>query len=193
MLPRHLVEVARLLARGLVMAVLLAAAVFGINAQARSRRGCSNAHTRVGKISSQAVKDAVICLINQQRAAHRLPPLHQSPLLDRSAQGWTNTMVTSGSFSHGSNFGARISAAGFHWTSAGENIATGYPTPGAVVRAWMGSAPHCQNILNPTYADVGTGVVAMRGRGAAWTQDFALAAGRHAPSGNWGPDHGCPY
>ena len=197
MLPRRLVEVARLLARGLFMAVLLAAAIFGVGAKAHSRRGCPNANTRVGKISRQATKEAVVCLINDQRTARRLPRLRESPLLDRSAQVWTDTMVASGSFSHGSDFGARISATGFKWRSAGENIATGYATPQAVVRAWMASADHCRNILNPTYSSVGTGVLprvtGVRGRGATWTQDFALAAKRRSPSGNSGPASRCPY
>jgi uncharacterized protein YkwD len=194
--PRRIVEVARLLAYALVMALTLSPAVIAAAANAHSH-GCPNAKASVGKISSQATKAAVVCLVNEQRAAHRLPPLRDSPLLDRSAQGWTNTMVSSGSFTHGADFGSRISATGFHWSSAGENIATGYTTPSAVVTAWMGSAPHCQNILNPTYANVGTGVlsrvVGRPGHGATWTQDFALASGHHAPSGNWGPANGCPY
>jgi uncharacterized protein YkwD len=194
MLPRRFVEVAGLLARGLMMAMLLAAALVGVSAKARSRGGgCPEGNTSVGKISRQATKDAVVCLINEQRAAHRLPRLSASPLLDRSAQGWTDTMVRSGSFSHGADFGARISAAGFAWKSAGENIATGYPTPHAVVNAWMASADHCRNILNPTYSSIGTGVVSIRAHGATWTQDFALAAKRRPPSGNWGPANGCPY
>jgi uncharacterized protein YkwD len=164
--------------------------------QAHAARTCSGANTPAAAMSRRTTKRAVVCLINRQRAAHRLPPLRQSRLLDRSAQGWTNTMVTHGFFSHGANFAARISAVGFAWTAAGENIATGFVTPRGVVRAWMGSAGHCQNILNPTYTHVGTGVlshVVGGGRGATWTQDFALAGGRRAPSHNWGPANGCPY
>jgi uncharacterized protein YkwD len=122
--------------------------------------------------------------------------LRESGRLDRSAQGWTNTMVATGAFTHGANFAARISGAGFAWSAAGENIATGYVTPHGVVRAWMGSTGHCQNILNPTYTNVGTGIVTRvvaGGRGATWTQDFALARGRRAPSRNWAAANGCPY
>ena len=80
--------------------------------------------------------------------------------------------------------------------AAGENIATGYPTPRQVVAGWMASAGHCENILNPTYRSVGTGVnrhpVAGYASGRHLDQDFGLrsAAG---PSRNWGPAHGCPY
>ena len=126
-----------------------------------------------------------------------LPALRESSMLDRSAQGWTNTMVATGAFTHGANFAGRISAVGFAWSSAGENIATGFLTPRAVVSGWMGSTGHCQNILNPTYTNVGTGVVhravGVGGNGATWTQDFALASRRRAPSHNFGPANGCPY
>ncbi len=185
-----------------VAAAIVAAAVVASPAVAKShhrrhRGACANATTPVGATSRQATKTAVVCLINKQRTARGLPALRESRLLDRSAQGWTNTMVATDSFTHGGNFAGRISAVGFAWSSAGENIATGFLTPRAVVNAWMGSTGHCQNILNPTYTNVGTGVVhravGVGGNGSTWTQDFALAAGRRAPSHNFGPADGCPY
>jgi uncharacterized protein YkwD len=159
---------------------------------------CSNANAVVGHASVNALRDAVVCLINQQRTSRNLPPLRASPPLDRSAQRWTNEMIASDVFTHGTNFAGRISAAGYAWRAAGENIATGFPTPRSVVRAWMASTGHCQNILNPTYDNVGTGVNRHVVRGWAtgsgtWTQDFALSAFKSAPSGNWGPADGCPY
>ena len=140
----------------------------------------------------------MVCLINRERAAHHLPALHASPMLNRSAQGWTNVMVSSDQFSHGANFASRISAAGYTWRSAGENIATGFATPRAVVHAWMGSTGHCANILNPTFRNIGTGVSSRPVKGFAtgsgtWTQDFALGMHESPPSGNTGPMDGCPY
>ncbi len=140
----------------------------------------------------------MVCLINQQRAAHHLPALTASPLLDRSAQGWTNAMVSSNQFTHGTNFASRISAVGFVWRLAGENIATGFATPRAVVKAWMASTGHCENILNPGYRDIGTGVSTHPIKGYAtgagtWTQDFALGMHQSPPSGNVSPMDACPY
>jgi uncharacterized protein YkwD len=106
-------------------------------------------------------------------------------------------MVRDESFSHGADFASRISAVGFSWSRAGENIASGFETPAAVVHAWMGSTGHCENILSPSFADVGTGVsrrgIAGAGSAGTWTQDFALPMGHRAPSGNSGPASGCPY
>jgi uncharacterized protein YkwD len=171
---------------------------FAPSAAARAKRGCKHANTRIGATSRRVLQRAVVCLINRQRTERHLPRLHMNRRLNRSAQGWTNEMVRYESFSHGADFAARISAVGFNWSDAGENIATGFRTPAAVVRGWMASTGHCQNILNPVFADVGTGVsersIAGFSSGAGtWTQDFGLKMGANAPSGNWGPASGCPY
>jgi uncharacterized protein YkwD len=166
--------------------------------QAHAAQGCANADTPAVGASTAAIQAAVVCLINVQRVGRHLPALTENRRLDRSAQGWTNTMIRTGAFWHGANFSTRITAVGFEWSQAGENIATGFTTPRTVVNAWMGSTGHCQNILDPSYSDVGTGVgrnpvgKASSG-GAAWTQDFALHMGQRLPSNNSGPSNGCPY
>ncbi len=160
--------------------------------------GCRHANTPIAAASRPALQRAVVCLINRQRRERGLPALRSSRLLNRSAQGWTNGMVSHRIFSHGADFAARISAVGFHWSMAGENIATGFDTPATVVRGWMASAGHCQNILSPAFSKVGTGVSARAVSGASsrpgtWTQDFGLPMGAQPPSGNSGPAAGCPY
>ena len=172
-------------------------------ASARTHRAhaavvCANSDAAANQASVETMRAAVVCLINKQRAAHGLVVLRHSFRLDHSAQGWTNRMVSHSLFSHGSDFAARITAAGLRWSSAGENIATGFLTPAEVVDAWMKSTGHCQNILSPNYSFVGTGVNSNPVSGyasgpATWTQDFALPMGQRAPSGNSGPAAHCPY
>ncbi|MGH2857404.1 MAG: CAP domain-containing protein [Solirubrobacteraceae bacterium] len=184
-----------------VLIVLTACGALAPAAGARGRsrrRGCADAHTPVTAVSRAQLQSTVVCLINQQRRARGLPALRESARLNRSAQGWTNVMVDDREFTHGSDFSARISAVGFDWSSAGENIATGFGTASAVVTGWMGSTGHCENILSPVYRDVGTGVSdrAIPGyssQGATWTQDFGLWMGQSQPSHNYGPAAGCPY
>lgn len=188
--------------RLLALAVLVLIAVPGAtDAGAASHRrrpaACPGARSRAGALSLRAARRAVLCLVNRQRARHGLPALREDSRLDRSAQGWTRTMVSRGQFVHGDAF-SRISAAGFDWSAAGENIATGFPTPAAVVAGWMASRGHCQNILDPGFSAIGIGMVARPVAGfasgpATWTQDFGLPMGRPAPSGNRGPADGCPY
>jgi uncharacterized protein YkwD len=142
------------------------------------------------------MRAAVLCLVNRQRAARGLPRLRDSRQLNRSAESWSRAMVAGGFFSHGSDFTARISAVGYDWSMAGENIAAGFATPRQVVAGWMRSFEHCQNILDPDFADIGIGVVARRlleYRPSVWTLDFGLRMGRRPPSSNTGPMNRCPY
>ncbi len=156
------------------------------------RTACAHANTPSSRASRGAIRAAVVCLINRRRTGYGLPTLVEDKRLDRSAQAWTDMMVATGQFDHGGDFAARISAAGYVWSSAGENIATGFATPQQVVSAWMHSYGHCRNILDPEYRSVGTGVVdqaiePFSSAPATWTQDFALPMGSHSPSANWGP------
>lgn len=178
-------------------AVVLALIATVLSPKAAASAHCRYAHTAITAASHAQMDSAVVCLINHERTSRHLPALQASWRLNKSAQGWTNSMVRHRDFSHGSNFAARITSVGFNWSQVGENIAGGYQTPADAVSAWMASPGHCQNILSPLYRYVGTGVSA----GAAfapnapgtWTQDFGLLMGQHAPSSNYGPANGCPY
>lgn len=143
------------------------------------------------------MRDAVVCLVNQQRTQRGLPPLSVSAKLNTVAQRWSSAMVSHDEFSH-ARFVARVDAVHYDWQVAEENIATGYETPSQAVRAWMASPDHCRNILDPTIRDVGTGEVPAPVRGWAsgpstWTQDFGLTMSQSAPSKNFGPARNCPY
>jgi uncharacterized protein YkwD len=183
----------------MALAMVLAQGATAAPTRPRPRtHGCPGANLRVRPATVAEVRAAVICLVNRQRAARHLPPLRQSQALDRSAEGWTRTMVRDDIFSHGTSFANRITHAGVSWSDAGENIATGFATPREIVTAWMASAGHCRNILDPNFRLVGVGVVARPVRGwasgpATWTEDFALPAGQKPPSQDWGPANGCPY
>lgn len=166
----------------------------------RTSARCSGADTPATAAPPELMRAAVLCLINQQRTRRDLPPLRASALLTRSAQRWTNVMVSTGRFTHGPGnaFALRISRVGYNWRTAGENIASGYATPRAVVSAWMASTDHCRNVLNPLFRDVGTGVsirpvLSVASGPATWTEDFGLLRGASPPSGNTRAMNGCPY
>jgi uncharacterized protein YkwD len=169
-----------------------------VRAAARPSAPCGNATTPATGASVQAMDAAVVCLVNQQRTLRGLPSLVDQSQLQTAAQHWSDWMVTADQFTHGADFSGRILAAGYAFRAAGENIATGVPTPTAVVRAWMRSADHCRNILTPTFRNVGIGVSPHPVSGSAsgpstWTEDFGLPMTDSAPSQNWGPANGCPY
>jgi uncharacterized protein YkwD len=158
-------------------------------AMASAEATCLGAGTPVGTVPIAQTKASVVCLLNFERTSLGLQPLREDRRLDRAAQGWTSTMVTDQLFSHGRNFAARLSQAGYGWSSAGEDIAAGFNTPTSVVTAWMASYPHCHNILDPNFVAVGTGVVGRgigqsRAAATTWTEDFAAPTGASL-SGNW--------
>jgi uncharacterized protein YkwD len=111
-------------------------------------------------------------------------------------------MVKHHYFGHNSPSGStpatRITATGYSWSAAGENIADGYPTPLSVITAWMSDVGHCSNILFPGFADVGFGAVGSASShsavgSATWTQDFGLRSGATPPSSNTHPANSCPH
>jgi uncharacterized protein YkwD len=79
--------------------------------------------------------------------------LRWNDTLFRAAAGHGQDMVEHHFFAHtgsnGSTVGARLTAVGYSWASAAENIAAGQPTVTRVVDAWMGSDGHCANLMNP--------------------------------------------
>ncbi|TMK40663.1 MAG: CAP domain-containing protein [Actinobacteria bacterium] len=136
------------------------------------------------------VRSATTCLVNQRRADAGLPALRPNGVLQGVAQAHSQEMVALDYFAHNSPTGqtpaARVLASGYipagsAW-SLGENIAFGTSelgTPREIVKAWMASPGHRENILDSSYRDTGMGVVAaappsMSGGepGATYTQEF---------------------
>ena len=75
----------------------------------------------------------------------------------------SDDMVAHDFFSHtgsdGRNAGDRATAAGYAWSSWGENIAAGYGSAAAVMAGWMASPGHCANIMAPDFQHVGVACV----------------------------------
>ncbi|MGD1913466.1 MAG: CAP domain-containing protein [Rivularia sp. (in: cyanobacteria)] len=105
--------------------------------------------------------DEVVALTNSYRIQEGLQPLTLNENLSNAAQSHSTDMAVSDFFSHtGSNdttVGARTAAAGYESPYVGENIAAGYITAEEVVRGWMNSPGHRENILNPNYLEIGVG------------------------------------
>ena len=145
---------------------------------------CTGADTPPSKLSVQAASDAVICLMNEQRANQGLGELGANAELAGAAQGHSGAMNRRNFFAHG-NFQGRIRRSGYPagasaWT-VGENLywgRAGRGTPAAAVAGWMNSAPHRDAILSGRYHDAGVGVaigspIGRRGRNTAiYTVDF---------------------
>ena len=98
---------------------------------------------------------------NQQRIDNDLPSLVLNTKLNSAAQAKANDMVDKDYWSHTSPDGrlpwSFISAAGYSYSTAGENLAYGALTSSQTVDAWMNSPGHRANILNNTFSEVGFG------------------------------------
>jgi uncharacterized protein YkwD len=112
-------------------------------------------------------------LVNTERAKHGCAPLTVNAKLTKAAQAHSADMAAHRTMSHtgsdGSSPGERITAAGYAWSSYGENVAYGYGTPASVMAGWMNSPGHRANILNCSFKEIGVGLAQP---GNYWTQDF---------------------
>ncbi|MEO8298505.1 MAG: CAP domain-containing protein [Burkholderiales bacterium] len=89
------------------------------------------------------------------------------------AQDTASNQFLSHSGSDGSSFDQRISAAGYAWSAAAENIAMGYPSVSAVVAGWMGSDGHCANLMSPQLQHVGGACARASTASLYWALDLA--------------------
>lgn len=128
-----------------------------------------NFEAEVLRLTNVARQTARVCGTTTYNAA---PALGASPQLRCAARLHAKDMQDKNYFSHtsldGTSFSQRITAAGYTWRTVGENIAAGYPSPQAVVDGWIASAGHCQNLMNPSFTQLGVGFYGNN----RWVQDF---------------------
>lgn len=125
------------------------------------------------------IEAQVLALVNKERAAAGCGPVTANAKLTKAADDYSDVMAASGVMSHtgpdGSTMTSRVEAAGYAWSTLGENIARGQADAEAVMDAWMNSPGHRANILNCSFDELGVGVH-MGDGGPWWTQNFG--AGR---------------
>jgi uncharacterized protein YkwD len=118
----------------------------------------------------------LVSLVNSERAKAGCAALTVDRKLGRAARGHSRDMAAHGRLSHrgsdGSTLVDRYARVGYAWSAGGENIASGYPTPEAVMAGWMDSDRHRANLLNCRFKEIGVG---RAGPGDYWTQDFGTA------------------
>ena len=107
------------------------------------------------------------------------PPLTLSLTLAGVAVGHATDMAVHDYFEHqdlaGQSPADRVRAAGYSEKLVGENIAYGPKSVEEVVKGWLASPGHCQNIMDPHFVQMGIGLApghAAR-RGLFWVQVLA--------------------
>ncbi|NUL05708.1 CAP domain-containing protein [Streptomyces lunaelactis] len=131
-----------------------------------------------GSGSSNGAEAQVLTLVNKERASASCSPLTSNAKLTEAADDYSDVMARSGVMSHtgpdGSTMSGRVDAAGYLWSTLGENIARGQSDAAAVMDAWMNSPGHRANILNCSFKEIGIGVHFGDG-GPWWTQNFGAS------------------
>jgi uncharacterized protein YkwD len=104
------------------------------------------------------------------------PPLRLSGTLAGVAFGHAADMARHNYFEHedlaGRTPADRVKAAGYQEKLVGENIAYGPASADEVVQGWLDSPGHCENIMNPQFAEMGIASAAGQAsnRGLYWVQ-----------------------
>ena len=118
----------------------------------------------------------VVRLVNVERAKVGLKELSFNAELSNVATLKSQDMINKNYFSHTSpTYGSpfdMMKKFNISYRAAGENIAKGQKTPAEVVKAWMNSQGHRENILNSKYTEIGVGVAKDSKGTLYWTQMF---------------------
>ncbi len=114
-------------------------------------------------ISSNIDQKKIIELTNIERQKIGLSPVTENSELDAAAEKKGENMIAENYWAHFAPSGKTpwdfILAAGYHFTFAGENLAKNFYSSDEVVKAWMNSPSHRDNLLNSKYKDIGIAVV----------------------------------
>lgn len=110
---------------------------------------------------NNSFESQLINLINQERTSRGIGTLSANSQLTTAALNHSEDMACNDFFSHtgsnGSTPWARMAAAGYSGSAMAENIAAGQGSAQQVFDGWMNSSGHRDNMLNPTYTQIGMG------------------------------------
>lgn len=109
--------------------------------------------------TSEGFKSEVLRLINIERVNNGLNALQEMPTLNKLAD--VRAQESNVLFSHkrpnGTMCSTIFSDYDLSYSTIGENLAYGYSTPSTLVKAWMNSKSHRENILSNHYTYTGIG------------------------------------
>lgn len=183
--------------------IIAAAVLLGLGVAPGAHAACRGAGTALTDLNGAVVRPALECLVNEERTKRGLPKLRPHALLEQSAQAHAEDMRNRGFVDHVNPDGLdpfeRLRAIGYPFVKAGENLRWGDQSPRQAVAGWMRSKGHCANILDPGFAEIGSGAATgvtssdLPGRVLpAYVLVLARRQGRREPSTDRRPERGCP-
>jgi uncharacterized protein YkwD len=123
------------------------------------------------------VEEKLLALINKEREKAELKPLRPNPLLFKVARAHSANMARQQKLDHvldNKTPFQRLREAGYRYYYGGENIAFGerdFPLT-SVVKGWMASRFHRENILKAQYVETGLGFAVDKDGMTYYTQVF---------------------
>lgn len=128
-------------------------------------------------ISIPDMERQIWMLLNEERAFDNLPPLEFSVALSDLARKHSKDMSNQNKLSHrssnGNSLANRLEEAGIYYIEAGENVAFSETFVAEFIHEHLIESPeHRKNILDPSYQQVGIGIVYKEDKGYYVTQDF---------------------
>ena len=128
--------------------------------------------------------------VNAARAAGAVcggvafPPaggLRWNTALQNAATAHSTDMATNNFFAHqsatnGTTLRERVPAAGYNYSSAGENLAAGQSSIAQVVSEWLASPSHCATMMKANFVDMGVSCKANAATtyGTYWTMELGV-------------------
>ena len=113
-------------------------------------------------ISSSVDQKKLIELTNAERQKMGFGAVSENEALDKAAALKAQNMLAENYWAHFAPSGKTpwdfILGSGYKFTFAGENLAKNFYASDDVVKAWMASPSHRDNLLNPKYKDIGIAV-----------------------------------
>ncbi len=128
-----------------------------------------------GKLSQE--EQRILELTNEARAKEKLPALKANATLLQVARAHAANMAKQHMMKHeldGKTPAQRVEKAGYDYASVGENIAQGDKgaTIKQVMKGWMDSKVHRDNILSPKYDEIGIGLATDENGATYYAQVF---------------------
>lgn len=115
--------------------------------------------------------------VNVARAAVGSGPLQMDARVWMAAADQAAYQAQTQKMSHvgsgGSNGAIRLTAAGYIWSTWGENIGAGQADCQTVLSDWLVSPSHRANLLNPAFRHIGIGMAVGANGVPYWTMDLA--------------------
>jgi hypothetical protein len=116
---------------------------------------------RVLSYSTSMTIGGLLADTNAQRTANGAAALGLNDRLDSAAQAKADDMAARNYWSHYTPEGNPpwifVNAQGYSYQKLGENLATGFADEQSTINGWMASPPHRENLLDPSFSNVGFG------------------------------------